>query len=315
MRSFLLLFVIVCCAANALAQVPKAPPRSIKDLNPDTVLNFKMDSDVVVLGKAGLSEQDFIDEILNDSVFYQGFKNIKHYSFTAENDVITYDKKWKREAHIYKKLYHDNSGPSYRRKVIDELDSGNVFKRNGKYQLYTVQMFSYIFENMSSSEFTNEDPAKGQKDEEGYKEKLKTLIFSPGKPISGVPFISHKTAIFEPEMRKYYDYHFFSGTYMGDIPVYRFKCTAKPEYINSDKVMIKELTTIFDKRNFQILGRYIDMKYDNFAFSFDVRMNIEMNYFDYGLLPVRITYKGNWDIPFKKAEFASFVINHLGYKK
>jgi hypothetical protein len=79
--------------------------------------------------------------------------------------------------------------------------------------------------------------------------------------------------------------------------------------------MIKELTTIFDKRNFQILGRYVDMKYDNLLFSFDVQMNIELGYFDNNeaLLPTKISYQGNWDIPLKREERASFLILHKGY--
>jgi hypothetical protein len=81
-------------------------------------------------------------------------------------------------------------------------------------------------------------------------------------------------------------------------------------------MMIKELVTIFDMRNFQILGRYVDMKYGNLAFDFDVQMNIELGYFgeDKTLLPTKISYQGNWDIPFKREERASFLILHKGYK-
>jgi len=119
-------------------------------------------------------------------------------------------------------------------------------------------------------------------------------------------------------MRQYYDYSFFRGTYLDSIPVYRFKVAMKPDLSSwtKDGLMIKELTTIFDMRNFQILGRYVDMKYDNFAFDFDVQMNIELGYFgnDQTLLPTKITYQGNWDIPFKRQERASFLILHKGYK-
>jgi hypothetical protein len=89
----------------------------------------------------------------------------------------------------------------------------------------------------------------------------------------------------------------------------------KPELSDwtKDGIMIKELTTIFDKRNFQILGRFIDMKLNNFAFSFDVQMNIEMSYFNNNLLPTKISYQGNWDIPFKKEERASFLVLHKDY--
>ncbi|MCO4292884.1 hypothetical protein NF867_08430 [Solitalea sp. MAHUQ-68] len=314
MRRFsliILLFVII----QPLHAQEKKKLKSVQELNPDTILNFQLDSAILVTGKHGLFVQDFIDQILTDTVFYQGFKKTKDYDFFAENDILTFDKKYRRNAHIYKKIHHEHLNGQYTQKILSKVDSGEVFKSNGKYELYTVQMFSYIFENMNNSEFTGSKPVKGEKGEEGYKDKLKVLIFSPGKPIKGVPFISEKAAIFEPDMRQYYDYKFFSGTYMGNIPVYRFKCIAKPEYRNTSKVMINELTTIFDKRNFQILGRYIDMSYDNFAFSFDVKMNIDMNYIGDDLLPVRISYNGNWDVPFKKKEIAAFNVKHYGYTK
>ncbi|MDO8993212.1 MAG: hypothetical protein Q7U83_09120, partial [Daejeonella sp.] len=64
------------------------------------------------------------------------------------------------------------------------------------------------------------------------------------------------------------------------------------------------------------LGRYVDMKYGNMAFDVDVQMNIELGYFgeDKTLLPTKISYQGNWDIPFKREERASFLILHKGYK-
>jgi hypothetical protein len=120
-------------------------------------------------------------------------------------------------------------------------------------------------------------------------------------------------------MRQYYDYSYTSGTYLDSIPVYLFKVNMKPDLSNwsKDDLMIKEMVTIFDKRGLRILGRYIDMKWDNLAFDFDVQMNIEMAPFDDGdsLLPTKISYQGNWNVPFKKEERASFLILHKGYKK
>ena len=119
-------------------------------------------------------------------------------------------------------------------------------------------------------------------------------------------------------MRQYYDYSFYRATYLDSIPVYRFKVSMKPSLSNytKDGLMIKELITIFDMRNLQILGRYVDMKYDNLAFEFDVQMNIELSYVgdEQTLLPTKITYQGDWDIPFKREEKASFLILHKGYK-
>lgn len=307
--------VFLLCLFFALGQTYA---QRIPRFNPDTVLTVTIDSAITV-SSTRLTIESFINEIINDTSFYAAFRNMKKYSFTAENRIFTYDKKNAVAGKIYRKIYHNNEGP-YKMQFLEKTDEGTVYKRNGKYALYTVEMFDYIFMNAYNSDFVPSAPISGAKGEsnESYKDKLKTLIFSPGRPIKGVPFIGKKTEIFTANMRQYYDYSFYRGTYLDSIPVYRFKVEMKPGLSNwtKDGLMIKELTTIFDMRNFQILGRYVDMKYDNFAFDFDVQMNIELGYFgnDQTLLPTKITYQGNWDIPFKRQERASFLILHKGYK-
>ncbi|MBC7745333.1 MAG: hypothetical protein H7096_09550 [Flavobacterium sp.] len=304
-----LVFILITLAGFS-QQIPR--------FNPDTIRTIHIDS-AVNITSTRLTNQTFIDEILRDTSFYQAFREMKKYSFTAENRVFTYDKKNKVAGKIYRKIFHNNNGP-YKMQFLAKQDSGKVYKRNGKYSLYTVEMFDYIFMNAYNSDFT---PSGSVSDGQGgsnesYKDKLKTLIFSPGRPVKGIPFISKKTEIFTANMRQYYDYSFYRATYLDSIPVYRFKVSMKPSLSNytKDGLMIKELITIFDMRNLQILGRYVDMKYDNLAFEFDVQMNIELSYVgdEQTLLPTKITYQGDWDIPFKREEKASFLILHKGYK-
>ncbi|WP_343531222.1 hypothetical protein [Pedobacter sp.] len=292
--------------------------QQIPRFNPDTIKTITLDSVVNIKAKR-LNIETFIDAIINDTSFYQAFRNMKKYTFIAENRVFTYDKKNQVDGRIYRKIRHNNDGP-YKMEYLVKEDNGKVYKKNGKYQLYTVEMFDYIFMNAYNTDFVpNSAPSteKGKKStNEGYKDKLKTLIFNPGRPIKGIPFIGSKTEIFTANMRQYYDYAFHSGTYLDSIPVYRFKVSVKPDLSKwtKDGIMIKELVTIFDKRNFEILGRYVDMKYSNMLFDFDVQMNIEMSYFDEVKLPTKITYQGNWDYPFKKEERASFLVLHKDYR-
>ena len=312
MRKLLLIFFLTLSAFTGSSQ-------QIRRFNPDTVITIVLDS-AVMIKASRINNQAFINKILSDTSFYEAFRNMKRYSFTAENRVFTYDKRNKVEGKIFRKIFHNNNGP-YKMQFLAKQDSGKLFKKNGKYQLYTVEMFDYIFMNAYNTDFVSSSAsAPGKKgSNESYKDKLKTLIFSPGRPIKGVPFISGKTEIFTANMRQYYNYSYTSATYLDSIPVYRFSVSVKPDLSNwtKDGLMIKELTTIFDKRNLQILGRYVDMKYDNLAFDFDVQMNIEMAPFDEGetLLPTKISYQGTWDIPVKKEERASFLILHKGYKR
>ncbi len=301
--------LLLNCSFGGFAQV-------IQRFNPDSVKTITLDSTVNIVAQK-LSVETFIRAITTDTSFYASFRKMKKYSFIAENRIYTYDKKNKVNGRIYRKIQHFNTGPQ-KMKYLVKQDTGKLFKRNGKYQLYTLEMFDYIFMNAYQSGFVANAPAadgKGGTSNAGYKDKLKTLIFNPGRPVKGIPFIGSKTEIFTANMRQYYDYAFQSGTYLDSIPVYRFRVSMKKDLSNwtKDGLMIKELVTIFDKRDFEILGRYVDMKYSNMLFDFDVQMNIEMGYFGEDKLPTKITYQGNWNIPFKKEERASFLILHKDY--
>ena len=78
------------------------------------------------------THNDFINEIINDTSFYEAFRNMKRYTFTAENRVFTYDKKNAVEGNIYRKIYHNNDGP-YKMQFLEKKDEGKVYKKNGKF--------------------------------------------------------------------------------------------------------------------------------------------------------------------------------------
>lgn len=307
MKKILLLAVLIGITLKGFSQ-------EIDRFNPDTIKTIQLDSAVNISAQK-FGVETFINAIITDESFYKAFKNMKKYNFTAENNIYSYDKKNKVDGRIYRKIKHTAEGPE-KMVYLAKQDTGKLYRKNGKYQLYTIEMFDFIFLNAYKTEFSEEDvKGKGDGANAGYKDKLKTLIFAPGKPIKGLPFIGDKTAIFTPNMRQYYDYSYYSGTYLDSIPVYRFKVTMKKDLSNwtKDGLMIKELTTIFDKRNFEILGRYVDMKYSNMLFDFNVQMNIETSYFGEEKLPTKISYQGNWDYPLKKEERASFLIVHKDY--
>jgi len=313
MKKLLLLILSTAPLFNGFAQ-------EIQRFNPDTIKTIQLDSAVNIQAQK-FGVETFINAIITDESFYQAFRNMKRYNFIAENRIYTYDKRNKVDGRIYRRIKHTNEGPD-KMVYLAKQDTGKVYRKNGKYQLYTIEMFDYIFMNAYKTDFVKEGPmtsgaesGKNAETNESYKDKLKTLIFAPGRPIKGLPFIGSKTQIFTANMRQYYDYAYHSGTYLDSIPVYRFKVTVKKDLSKGTKdgLMIKELTTIFDKRNFEILGRYVDMKYSNMLFDFDVQMNIETSYFGEDKLPTKITYQGNWDYPFKKEERASFLIVHKDY--
>jgi hypothetical protein len=308
MKKYLILIIFLFCGIAGFAQ-------QINRFNPDTIKTIHLDSTINIKSHK-LNAQDFIDAMLADTGFYKAFHDLKDYDFIAENRIYTYDKKNKIDGRIYRKLHHTNQHGKHIIQTVAKSDTGKVYKHNGKYQLYTVEMFDYIFQNPNSSDFVKGEDLPGGKNE-SYKDKLKTLIFTPGRRVKGVPFISSKTEVFSDDMKQYYNYEFARGTYLDSIPVYRFKVVMKPNLSSGDKdgVMIKEMTTIFDTRTFKVLGRYIDMKYSNFLFDFNVQMNLELANYGGQFLPSKISYQGNWNIPFHKEERASFLVVHKDYRR
>jgi hypothetical protein len=287
--------------------------QQIKRYNPDTIRTIVIDS-VINIHSHRLNAQDFIDAVLSDTGFYKAFRDMKRYSFLAENRIFTYDKKNRINGRIYRKIQYSRINGKHHTEYLARRDSGDVYKSNGKYELYTLEMFDYIFNNAYNSEYIKGPELSGSGKNANYKDKLKTLIFAPGHKVTGIPFISSKSEIFSKDMRQFYLYQFARGKYLDTIPVYRFRVVRKPSTEDND-VVIKELTTIFDTRTFKILGRYVDLSYHNFLVSFDVKMNIELVKAGDEYVPAKITYQGMWDVPFHKTERASFLIVHKNYKE
>ncbi|MCD8741343.1 hypothetical protein LT679_12075 [Mucilaginibacter roseus] len=301
------LFLLLISSVASAQQIPR--------YNPDTIKTIVLDS-VININSHKLNVQDFIDAVTTDTSFYKAFQSMRLYSYSAENSIYIYDKKDRVSGKIYRKMNYSRAGGKPNIQYLAKSDSGQVYKKNGKYQLYTVEMFDYLFSNTYNKPLAV--PGNSSKGNAGknasYKSKLKTLIFRPGTKVSGIPFISGKTEIFSPELKQFYYYQFARGTYLDSIPVYRFKVIRKPSTAPGD-VMINEMTTIFDTRTFQIMGRFIDMSFSNMFVSFNVRMNIEMNNFNGELLPVKVSYQGNWDVPLHKEERASVLITHSNYQR
>jgi hypothetical protein len=309
MRKYIVL--VLCLLFLAFNSKAQQQPR----YNPDTIRTIVIDS-VVNIHSHKLNVQDFIDAVLADTGFFQAFRNMKKYSFIGENYIYTYDKNNKINGKVYRKFKRIESNGKQTIEYVAKRDSGNVYKKDGKYQLYTVNMFDYIFMNAYKTGYGSGSMISGKPDskDQSYKDKLKILIFAPGHRVDGIPFISNKTEIFSPDMRPLYDYQFARGTYLDSIPVYRFRAVQKASTSNSD-VVIKELTTIFDTRTFQILGRYVNIQYHNMFIDLDVKMNMELDKFNGDLVPTKVTYQGDWNIPFHKDEKASFLIVQKEYTK
>src|ERR1700712_3617001 len=140
-----ILLTLFCCTIGSASFA-----QQINRFNPDTIRTIVIDS-VVNIRSHKLNAQDFIDAVLADTSFYQAFRNMKKYSFTAENYIYTYDKHNRINGKVYQKIRRTKIGNKNTIEYIAKRDSGNVYKKDGKYQLYTVNMFDYIFANAYKS--------------------------------------------------------------------------------------------------------------------------------------------------------------------
>src|ERR1700722_18484780 len=121
-KIFLLSFCFLLYAFCSSAQ-------QIKRFNPDTIRTIVIDS-AVNIRSHHLNAQDFIDAVLADTGFYKAFRNMKKYSFIAENRIYTYNKNNKVDGKIYRKIKHSDIGGKHITEYLVKKDSGNVYKTN-----------------------------------------------------------------------------------------------------------------------------------------------------------------------------------------
>ncbi|RZL61754.1 MAG: hypothetical protein EOO93_12230, partial [Pedobacter sp.] len=81
----------------------KVNSQEIQRFNPDTIKTIQLDS-VVNIRAQKFGIETFINAIINDTSFYQAFRNMKKYTFIAENRIFSYDKKNKVDGKVYRKI-------------------------------------------------------------------------------------------------------------------------------------------------------------------------------------------------------------------
>ncbi len=281
----------------------------------DIAAFVQMDSFVVTASRSGFDVADFIEMVRTDESFYAAFKAIRFLSYSFENDITFYDKKGNSKANYQGQAQQYSDGKCREMYTFEELISGNFYKRKQKHRYYTAKLYDRLFfthGKKCESKKVKETPPSSKMEE--YIVELKKLIFQPGEK-ANVPFIGNKTAIFTPEMAKYYDYFIRSEKYQDQIDCYVFSATVKPEFQNKKegKTVIKSLETYFDKASFQVVARDYQLRYATAVYDFDVKMKIELQQFNGQYVPTLITYDGQWDIPAKKPEIGKFSIRFWEY--
>ena len=164
--------------------------------------NYITLSEIVVNKK--LDVASFIQRVKNDTTFYKAFRNLRVIGYKAINDIRMFDKNGKIKASLHSTTQQIRKDNCRTMKVLDQKTTGDILDRQGNFNYYTAQMYAGLFFTKDSvCGETNivkghEFSTNGLSGIEKHKEQLKMLFFDPGKKINGLPFISNKTAIFDP---------------------------------------------------------------------------------------------------------------------
>jgi hypothetical protein len=264
-------------------------------------------STVIVDGKFNVPS--FIKRVTEDTSFYKAFRNLHLVNFSAINDIRMLNKSNEQIASLNSTTKQTVLNNCRSMQTISQAVSGDMFNTDSSFNYYTANMYASLFftkgsicgeTNIVKDANFNTSNKSGM---EKHKEQLKILFFNPGKRISGLPFMSNKTAIYDDELAAYYDMDIDWQTYNG-VSCYVFNQKVKPG--NEDDVVVNEMTTWFNDSTYEVVGRKYDLSYGAGVYDFKVSMEILMTRVGELTVPSLIKYNGNWKAIFKKRERGVF---------
>lgn len=277
-------------------------------------------SEVVVRNNLDISR--FLQLIKNDTTFYKAFRTLRILSFTSLNDIRMMDKKKNVKASLQSKTIQHVRNGCRTMETMEEATTGNMYDNHKNFNYYTAQLYASLF--FTKQEVCGENnivkgvelSAKSKSGIEKHKEQLKMLFFDPGKKIPGIPFIGNKINIFDPDVAKNYDFSVDMTDYNGQ-DCYVFIVKAKDDLSSSEKdnIVIDNITTWFNSKTMEIVGRNYDISYDAGVYDFDVHMEVQMTHFGSYLVPKTLYYNGTWDMVFKKRERGVFTATLFDFNR
>jgi hypothetical protein len=227
------------------------------------------------------------------------------------------DKKGGLKASLFSKTKQLRSNNCRTMQVLQEDVTGDFYTKDHQYNYYTAQMYASLF--FTNGSVCNEDnivagrefSTAGKSGLEKHKEQLRMLFFNPGKKIKGLPLMSGKTAIYDDDMADRYDMNIDMDIYQG-VSCYVFLQKVKPG--KEDVVLVDEMTTWFDDKNFEVVARNYSLSYDAGVYDFKVQMEVQMTRVGRLTVPALIRYYGDWKVVTKKRERGVFTATLSGFE-
>ena len=264
--------------------------------------------------------KDILNRIKQDTSFYKAFKTLRTIGYSSYNHIEMMDDKYKMEASLNSKTRQNKIGGCRTMDVLEENITGNLRNKKGEYNYTTPALYASLFFTKGTiCGETNIVTGKNRKITgsgiDKAKEQLKMLFFNPGKKISGIPLIGNKLDLYDESAHELYDYKLDYVEYHGQL-VYVFDVQPKADlgFFAKDRVVVDQMTTWFNPKTLEVLGRNYSLSYKAGVYDFNVQMEVEMTYFNGILVPKILRYKGNWDIIFQKRERGLFTATLFDFK-
>jgi hypothetical protein len=276
-------------------------------------------SEVVV--RSDLNVPRFLQRIKNDTSYYKAFKNLHILGYTAENFIELYDKKGRSGASLKSRTRQNRDANCRTMEVLEEQVTGDFYDRNRGYNYYTAQLYdAFFFTHGRVCGETNivagsDLQVSGKKGLDKNKEQLKLLFFKPGQKIPGIPFIGNKLDVFDPEITPLYNYAIDTSELNGKA-CYVFRIERRPDLTKGERgdIVFDNITTWFDQKTMEIVGRNYDMSYSAGVYDFDVHMKVEMTKVGPYVVPHTLSNRGNWHLMFKGRERGFFTATLHDFK-
>jgi hypothetical protein len=264
--------------------------------------------------------KDILNRIKQDTSFYKAFKTLRTIGYSSYNHIEMMDDKYKMEASLNSKTRQNKIGGCRTMDVLEENITGNLRNKKGEYNYTTPALYASLFFTKGTiCGETNNVTGKNRKITgsgiDKAKEQLKMLFFNPGKKIPGIPLIGNKLDLYDESAHELYDYKLDYVEYHGQL-VYVFDVQPKADlgFFAKDRVVVDQMTTWFNPKTLEVLGRNYSLSYKAGVYDFNVQMEVEMTYFNGILVPKILRYKGNWDIIFQKRERGVFTATLFDFK-
>jgi len=262
-----------------------------------------------------------LQRIKEDTSFYKAFKTLRTIGYSSYNYIQMRDKNEKVIATLNSKTRQNKIGGCRTMDVLEENVSGNMKDANGEYNYTTPALYASLF--FTKGTICGEtNIVKGKvRTVSGSglskaKDQLQMLFFNPGKKIPGIPLSGNKLDLYDESAHELYDYKLDYVDYHGQL-VYMFEVKPKDDlgFFSKNNVVVDQMTTWFNPKTLEVLGRNYALSYNAGAYDFNVQMEVEMTYFNGQLVPKILRYKGNWDVVFKKREKGIFTATLFDFKE